>query len=352
MPHRNTSIDGLRFVAALTGLFWHVNSFIEQGCGISVQVIFRGEIANVIFFMLSGFFVTYKKDVQKIRWYHELKRKVFRIYPLYACTVVYTAIVIYGIDTLLEQKSIIFKHLLCIQSWFPYNNASNELNGAAWFLSVLFFYWCITGVLIKKGRYNRKQFYALLGVVYMFYIIVYPHMGNWFAGIWVPWPFYCYVIGMILGSKVMVINEKIQFVKTCFLENMIMILLIVSIVAANVDLYYPLQYELFMILSASLIICLISRTDGVLHKLLGARIMQWGASLSMPLYLIHLPIVRTLSKTHFLNSWPLALVGIVFVGSIMLSWLFVAIQLQIKNRQLLENMVSRLSELFERKMTP
>lgn len=132
---RNASIEGLRFVAAWIVLLWHTYSFVERGLGLNLQMLFRGEIANVIFFMLSGFFVTYGKDISKIRWSQTLRRKIRKIYPLYVCTVLYLAVVLYGWKMFTSERNVVLKHLLCIQSWFPYNNASAELNGAAWFLS-------------------------------------------------------------------------------------------------------------------------------------------------------------------------------------------------------------------------
>lgn len=183
---RNASIEGLRFVAAWIVLLWHTYSFVERGLGLNLQMLFRGEIANVIFFMLSGFFVTYGKDISKIRWSQTLRRKIRKIYPLYVCTVLYLAVVLYGWKMFTSERNVVLKHLLCIQSWFPYNNASAELNGAAWFLSCVLFYWCLTGLLLKRNFYSSKCFLAFLAIGYVVYVFAYPFMGGWFTGIWMP----------------------------------------------------------------------------------------------------------------------------------------------------------------------
>lgn len=64
---RNASIEGLGFVAAWIVLLWHTYSFVERGLGLNLQMLFRSEIATVIFFMLSGFFVTCGKEISKIQ---------------------------------------------------------------------------------------------------------------------------------------------------------------------------------------------------------------------------------------------------------------------------------------------
>lgn len=330
---RNASIEGLRFVAAWIALLWHTYSFVERGLGLNLQMLFRGEIANVIFFMLSGFFVTYGKDISKIRWPQTLRRKIRKIYPLYVCTVLYLAVVLYGWKMFTSERNVVLKHLLCIQSWFPYNNASAELNGAAWFLSCVLFYWCLTGLLLKRNFYSSKCFLAFLAIGYVVYVFAYPFMGGWFTGIWMPWPFLCYGTGLVLGSKMPAIAAKISNISTAWMECAVVILLVASILAADLKLYSPLLYGLMMLLSINIHICLACRQDGIMHKFLSLRFMQLGGALSMPMYLVHLPIVRTLYKTGFLNSMPMVQFAIVLVGTLGLSYLIVMLPLRIKVRK-------------------
>ena len=61
--------------------------------------------------------------------------------------------------------------------------------------------------------------------------------------------------------------------------------------------------------------------------------MQLGGALSMPMYLVHLPIIRTLYKTDFLDSMPMVQFVIVLVGTLGLSYLIVMLPLRIKARK-------------------
>ena len=51
------------------------------------------------------------------------------------------------------------------------------------------------------------------------------------------------------------------------------------------------------------------------------------------MYLVHLPIIRTLYKTDFLDSMPMVQFVIVLVGTLGLSYLIVMLPLWIKARK-------------------
>ena len=91
--NRNKSIQGLRFFGAITVLVWHTRWLFSQNIVNFLGLIFRGDIANVMFFVLSGFWLTarYSGTNQRNAFAYILK-KMERIYPLWCLSTVYLSL--------------------------------------------------------------------------------------------------------------------------------------------------------------------------------------------------------------------------------------------------------------------
>src|ERR1700754_1837040 len=87
------NLDALRTIAALTVFFWHAYGVAIQKLPDSIWkyfllTIFNGDMGVSIFFVLSGFLITYLilDEVRKnasLSLAHFYLRRVLRIWPLY-----------------------------------------------------------------------------------------------------------------------------------------------------------------------------------------------------------------------------------------------------------------------------
>lgn len=310
MCQRRKEFDGLRFLLALCVMLWHSRVYIEQIFPSRIYV-FRGEIANVVFFMLSGFFITFNKKLSINSIYDYLKfifNKIRKIYPLYFLTLIYTSVIL-DKQNYSKNLNLFLCHMFLVQSWPVHNNAAGEYNGPMWFLSCLFFCWIITPFIIRSVR--KKWFYLFVIVLTVVFIIE-SFLEIDCDGIWKLWPIVAYLIGMIIGdiNKVFCI-EKIKYIQCIFSITLLLFGLIAEI-ACIIQCQYGFMYLSIIIFSMTLIVHVLLMEESILSKILKSKILSIGGACTMNIFVIHAPIMYTMNKIDVIKNKPYLWLMLVF----------------------------------------
>ena len=93
------SLTSVRFFAALLVVFYHFNPFLPQ-LGLVSTMFGYGNIGVSVFFILSGFILTYTYDelfkdgVRPGEYYRFIRARVARVYPVYLLAFAITTVVV------------------------------------------------------------------------------------------------------------------------------------------------------------------------------------------------------------------------------------------------------------------
>ncbi|MCP3944636.1 MAG: acyltransferase [Desulfobacteraceae bacterium] len=154
-----------RFIAAVIIITFHFGKKANLISGLP-NLFTAGPQMVTFFFTLSGFVLTlayYNRSFTKKQfWTKRLKR----IYPLYFLALAIVVLIDYYKGSF--QPVPIFLHLAFLQSWIP--SFPLSLNGPAWFVSDLMFFYLIFPFILKKVKIiaqNRYKFLLLSILVWL-----------------------------------------------------------------------------------------------------------------------------------------------------------------------------------------
>lgn len=215
-------LDLLRVAAAGVVYFFHLNINLKFRTGVEIldTTFSVGAVFMVLFFMLSGFVMSYSyghvdmcSDTDRLKKYY--KKRFLRIYPSYF---VFLLIVLLFRLSFPKDGKILWTllpiDLLGLQAFFP-KGWSYLGNGGTWFVSVCLFLYIIYPFLQKLLNLCKKQWHLLL---FCYIVIVYISMARMFLGgefaNYYANPFFRipeFVIGMMIGHRQ---KEKPLVIKT------------------------------------------------------------------------------------------------------------------------------------------
>lgn len=166
-------LTSLRFVAAIyvflfhMEIYWHI---VESG-GLA-QFFMKGSCGMSLFFILSGFVLSYRFH-QGVKDYKNYALSRFtRIYPAYFLAGLVTfpwlisSLTAEGSNSIPQYLFIIFSNIFMIQAWIPKLFTFWNDNGS-WSLSVEMFFYALFPMIINHCKHlNNKQLCILLVIVY------------------------------------------------------------------------------------------------------------------------------------------------------------------------------------------
>jgi peptidoglycan/LPS O-acetylase OafA/YrhL len=176
MQNKLPCIDGLRAVAILFVLASHAQYTFHHPLPMWIYLIFiRGDLGVFIFFILSGFLITYLLNAEfsntgTIRLGKFYARRVLRIFPAF-----YTYLLVLGILTVTGIIPIAVSHFLDAffflwnykHLWDPTNGPGNWFLGHFWTLAVeeqFYLIWPLALFLLKA---QRTAWFALALIILM-----------------------------------------------------------------------------------------------------------------------------------------------------------------------------------------
>lgn len=351
-PHYEL-LDGLRGVAALLVLFYHIFEGLSFAAGGTlITVINHGYLAVDFFFILSGFVISYAYDD---RWGKTMttgnffKRRLIRLHPMIIMGVILGAITFFlqgsvQWDGTKIATSAVMLAMLCAMFFIPAvpgvsyeirgNGEMFPLNGPSWSL----FFEYIGNILYALfiHRLSNKALTVLVGLsgitlawFTLFNVSGYDMFGvgwtldtvNFFGGtLRMLFPF---SMGMLLARHFKPMNVKGAF----WICSMILLLLfcVPYIVTENSPISLNGLFEAICILFIFPVLLWIG-ASGKTTDNFSSRVCKFLGDISYPLYAVHYPIMYLFyawlinHKIYiFSEAWPTALV--VYLGNILLAYL-------------------------------
>lgn len=345
-------LDGLRGVAALLVVFYHIFEGLSFAAGGTViTTINHGYLAVDFFFILSGFVIGYAYDD---RWGRTMtlggffKRRLIRLHPMIVMGVVLGAVTyllqgsVQWDGTRMPLSMVMLAMLLALFMIPAVPGASNDvrgngemfpLNGPSWSLFFEYIGNILYGLFIHRlSTRVLRLLVVLLGIglawFALFDVVGYGMIGvgwtldgwNFFGGLLrMLFPF---TLGMLLSRNFRPMRVRGAF-WICSL--VLLVLFCVPYIEGKAGVSLNGLYEVFCIFLVFPFLVRLgasgSLTDGV-----STRVCKFMGDISFPLYAVHYPIMYLfyawlIDNQHytFAEVWPQAL-G-VFVGNVLLAYL-------------------------------
>lgn len=164
MKQNLTALTGIRFIAAFYVFLFHTDMripfwFLHPRLH---SIIRQGAIGVNVFFVLSGFILTYSHYKKEIPYANFIKRRLIRIYPAHFVGLLLCLFVS------VPQWKVFILDLLMLESYVP-PYANQWYGAAAWSISTEFFFYFLFPLLLplflKKSQKRTVQLLALFIVL-------------------------------------------------------------------------------------------------------------------------------------------------------------------------------------------
>jgi peptidoglycan/LPS O-acetylase OafA/YrhL len=349
------NLNGIRFIAALLVIITHVEQTksifklptIWGGVGVLSGIIsIIGTQGVVLFFVLSGFLITYLLIAEEgfsgtIKVKNFYLRRILRIWPLYML-IVFSSLFIFphirllnlpGFDIETVQQSIGLKILLYV---FFYSNLVLYLFGIipyaaqTWSIGTEEQFYIVWPVVVKYVRKNRL--FLMLGIVFFYNLIWYllnshlsdfiPHKGL-FQTFWGGFTIDCMAIG---GFFAVILFQK-HYILNWFLNNYIFYLSIIAVILSyTFGVHYSFLNSIFYSCLYGIIILNFAANRSIFISLEN-KVLNYLGNISYGLYMLH-PLGITLAikltmKTGSVSNWLIYTLTILFtigLSSISYRW--------------------------------
>lgn len=314
------TLNGIRFILILMIMISHSTLPIPQALH-----DYLGEFPVTMFFIISGFVLSlsYGEKLRKgeVSNKHFFLSRIFKLYPLH----LFILAIIIPMDVRLGHLSWyqIIAHITLLQSWIPFNQFVFSLNGPAWFLSdIIFFYFTFKWLycwITSSPRLHTIVIISAYIIGYVFltlyikedyssgYIYFFPlfRMIDFCIGIFL-YKFYRSQNGTYLYHR---ITKRISTGKAQLIDTM-MIIMLVGIYPLSQDIAPNIRCAvLYWIPSVIMIFYVIvsEQGKGWLAQVLHNKFLLWLSNISFEIYLCHalcLRLVQSIFLKIFGNDIP------------------------------------------------
>lgn len=326
------SLTGIRFLAALAVVAGHYRSARLVQFPPWVFNLFDGRDAVALFFVLSGFVLTYNYAHLRSRsesvdfWV----ARFARLYPTVLLAFVLGVIgAIYALDHALALLNWYSLHraiappaiavsglaqLTMTVGWFPFAHINQPINSPAWSIACeVFFYALFPWLIVRLRRCTGRQLVAIAAASAaaeaIFLTVLHygaPASVRDFLVIqWPPSHLYDFVLGIVTALLFMHGGREWLAAGRPRRPLLIAIATLGLIALGLTNPIYPM-YEPMIPLFAVLLFALAGDSDA---RLLGNSPMLLLGEASYALYMIHTPVMHLLQAAHaspLLNWWGLA----------------------------------------------
>ena len=314
-----SSLTGLRFFAALWVFFAHFNQItpLYYLPDVVKDVISLGPLGVNVFFALSGFILTYGYHRQKIGFTNFIKKRVFRIYPVYFVGIL-LCLAVYLLLHQMPSVGIVFLNVFMLES-FVYPHVF-EWYGGGWSVSAeLFFYCLFPFVLPWLLRIRPLVLWTLLGFV----IIASSVPGVLFQFGKLPFNFVYvfpvlrfpeFLAGMIMG----ILTFRYRLQVNIWLGLLVMSLALIYLMLFGSVFQSYVIHNVFFLPAILVLLNLLTRH----FKWMGSSVMVYLGQISYSFYIVQISVVAAvifLIQSEHLQAGDWSVAPIAFVFTLVLS---------------------------------
>jgi peptidoglycan/LPS O-acetylase OafA/YrhL len=326
LSNRIYGIDALRGYAALYVMVFHTyflgGIYIHEGK--IRDVIIHGDMGVPIFFVISGFSITYSIFHKEFFNLLELKnfyiRRFYRIIPLF-----YFAFILKLVFMFINVESIkLYDSILTLSFFFPFVSGHQEsMVMAGWSLGIEMVFYLLFPLLFLILRINKRIF------IFLIFITIFIHFFASFEKNNSHLNFAFQAIFFLLGMLMCFYRSVIQ---KLFSHGILQIISLVAILFGVIILILGMWFfknQSFVFFKFSGIVLLVSGTLFYRGKLLVNKINIFLGDLSYSIYLTHPLVILFLVKIglnvliyeYFPNFGFLIFISIVGISVIGVSFL-------------------------------
>lgn len=271
-----------------------------------------GDCGVVFFFLLSGFAMSmgYGQSISngtfQFSWF--IRRRLIKVFPLHLlCLLMF--LVIFRPD--INHRLLL--NILLLQSWIPDDSYYFSYNSVSWFLSSILFCYLLFPIAYRHA--NRRTLTAVLVCYIGAYTIIPYSLVNELLYVSPLIRFVDFFLGIMLFK----VYSNGKYISHATMAETLLVLLLIIVLAI-----YPYTDEkfrnapLYWLILIPLIYVFIQQ-HGAVSQCLQWRPLQWLGSLSMPIFMLHPMVFRTMF--HFFPTIPSVLMLITcFIITVCLSW--------------------------------
>ncbi|MET4878796.1 acyltransferase [Morganella morganii] len=289
-------LSSIRFFAALFVLLSHLG-FLSN-TNISFFMINEGFIGVTLFFILSGFILSYSyqdrlsnKTISISEFYIA---RIARIYPLHIITLL---ISIHFFTINITGITIFLSNILLLQAFIPHPDYYFSLNAPSWSISVEMFFYLLFPLFIKLN--NRTLLLLSFTIIFVKIIIAIFSDELQHAMLYIS-PLLRlpdFLIGILIYRLRKNYPLELPRHTTNILQfTSIIILFVFVFMSDKINIAH--RYDIYYIIPMGLIIFSLSFNSGVIADILSYRTIVYLGEASFSLYMTHQLIIRYLVEIN------------------------------------------------------
>ncbi len=299
------SLTGIRALAAFLVLFLHADQNIPIGIA-HTGVVSRGYLGVDLFFLLSGFILTYvyfdsmgrptRRKFVIFMWH-----RFIRLYPVHIAILVALVVVVLGSGqlglNLRSPESFTFSALpwqiLLIHAWGVTDQVS--WNVPSWSISAEWFaYLCFPLVAAGLGRVTDPRVLLVIAVTSLGAAALVFSMAGWgLSGAWIAPSALVRIAGSFICGAALcrysVLSRAIES-RSALNDATAMIALLAFLAGPSFGV--P---DFALIALLAVFIAALAMSSGVTARLFSLAPVVWLGEISYSLYMVHFPVLRALS---------------------------------------------------------
>lgn len=300
------SLTGIRALAAFLVLFLHADQNIPVGMIQTIGVVSRGYLGVDLFFLLSGFILTYV-------YFDSLQRptgrtfaifmwhRFIRLYPVHIAVLVALVAVVLGAGRLglnlrspeAFQLSELPWQILLLHAWGVTDQVS--WNVPSWSISAEWFaYLCFPLVVAGLGRVRKPCVLLLIAVTSLGAIALIFSLAGWgLSGAWIAPSALVRIAGSFVCGAALCRYATLRHAlesKSSFNDVVALIALLAFLIGPS---FGAPDFALIALLA--IFIGALAMSSGVTAKLFSLAPLVWLGEISYSLYMVHFPVLRALN---------------------------------------------------------
>lgn len=323
-------LQGLRGIAIIGIFIFHTQTFLPNSSGTIWNLCIGqlGTIGVIVFFMLSGFLLVYKKKVvPKLNWKDRIKvcrSKFNKMYFLYILTLILAFLGKLPQNTYDYIYSVISLplNLTYTQDLIPLVGINISYNGPAWFISAMFIIWIIVysipDMINKIGSLDVMtcllgiSFIIIIQAIYKIFEFNFPvhlipinHHDIYMSWISYFSPFYnfgFFILGGFVG-RVALLNET-ESIKNVYLLFVSCVLFLIACILYNSIFFIYIKAMLYECFICMILLSVMSQ-NSFLRSVFSSRPLVWLGNLSASIFLVHGAVNYNLRyfETYISKPW-------------------------------------------------